>query len=213
MGKPVKYGVLIVLLSLFLGFILEFPSFATAYVVKPIAILLWAAWRIASSLHQSVYWSFLIVLCLTLMIRLLPAGRNRAPSPPYEYKHESSTRVERWQVLLNDSVSGDDESAALREGLRKLLASMISPGAPSTPLDLKEALASTRTSLPPAAQAYLFPSSVNRKRWSDRYGEYILSRTPNGLRRWLGKPGGPDQAAIDELLQWMESYMEVKSDR
>ena len=213
MDKVVKHGALILLLSLFLGFMLGFPSFAMAYVVKPIATLLWAAWRIVSSVHQSVYWAFLIVVCMTLMIRLLPGDRNRVSSSAYREKREPPTRVERWQSLLKGATSGEDESAALRENLRNLLATVISQAEPSFAVDLKTALASTQMPLPPAAQQYLFPGTTKSNRSSKEDRADFPSRTPGWLRRWIGKPYGLDKATIEEVLKWMESYMEVQDDR
>ena len=213
MNRLVKYGALILFVSLFLGAMLRFPSYVMAYFVEPIAILFWAAWRIASSVNQTVYWAFLIVLCLMLMIRLLPSGRNGAIISAHPYKHESRSRVERWQALLKGAALGNDESANLRESLRNLLADMITQTEPSSPVDLKEALVSRQISLPPAARRYLFPSAAKSKWLSEDRQAYLLARTPNWLRKWAGMPAGADKATIHELLEWMESFMEINNER
>jgi len=213
MNKFVKYLPILLLLSLFLGIVLGFPTFVTIYIVEPVAVLLWAAWRIVASVDQNVYWALLIVLCSMLMIRVFSSGNSSPPSPEHPHKRESATRVERWQALFTEAARTDDSSAALRDNLGNLLVSIIGQVEQHAPANVEEALCWRQVPLPPAARRYLLTTGPRSKWWHHDYRSYVLSRMPGWFRRWAGQPDIPDSARIHELLGWMESVMEIRHDR
>ena len=125
MKKLAKYGLIPVALGLVLGTALLFPAVLLKGIIEPIAAVLWAAWRVVTSVQQGVYWGALIVGYVILIIRFLPRENSDPASPAYRHRNEPRTQVERWQALLKGTGVGADESVNLRESLMNLVASTI----------------------------------------------------------------------------------------
>ncbi len=212
MDKPVKYALLIVLLSLLLGIVLLFPAVVGKLVVEPLAVVAWAIWRVVASVHQEVYWVGAMILCLAFLIRMLPPGGSAVHGPAYHLKPMPRDRVERWQVLFKDAALGDAEQAALRDALTELVTAAVSDGQQLAPSEVKERLETGTVPLPPAAYQYLFPAPNKDSGLASRFRHALLSGGPRWLRRWIHETADPKHRALNELLHWMEWNMEIKHD-
>ncbi len=212
MDKPVKYALVIVLLSLLLGIVLLFPAVIEKIVIEPVAVVAWAIWRVVASVHQEVYWAGAIILCLAFLIRMLPPGRSAAHGPAYHLKPMPRARVERWQVLFKDAALGDEEKAALRDALADLVAAAVSDGQQLALSEVKERLKTGMVPLPPAAYQYLFPGPAGDGGLAGRLRHAVLSGGPRWLRRWIHEADDSNHCPLDELLHWMEWNMEIKHD-
>src|SRR5512146_734173 len=126
MEKRVKYA-LVLLAGIVLALAVLFPETMLRWIIEPIATVFWAAWRVAASVDQSVYWGALIVICAIAAIRLLPHEPNGPGGPARLYKPEARTPVDRWRTLIENAGHGDEQRTALRDNLRALLASSINP--------------------------------------------------------------------------------------
>ncbi len=211
MDRLVKLGALFLVLGLFLGLAIAFPSLLMGYLVEPLAISLWLAWRVVLSVDQSVYWTLLILVCSTLMLAFLSYGERDTATEERTGGRGLGVRLERWQLLLKAAAREDDEDSELRMRLRSLLASVIGAAVESDPAPLEKALAMKKISLPPEAQRYLFPSPTDNKGVGARL-PHLLSRPADWFRRLIGRQTLQDGAAIEELLGWMESTMEIRHD-
>ena len=212
MDRFVRYAPLVVVLSVLLGLGIAFPASATSYVIEPIASLLWAAWRIAASVDQHIYWALLIFLCSLLMIRVFASGHSSMPGSEQTSARNSPSRIERWRDLLEDASHTHDGSAALRDNLGNLVVSIIGQIEPRAPANLEEALSWRQVPVPPAARRYLMTGRRGDECPED-YRLNPLRKVRGWLRRGARKATAADDVAIRQLLEWMESVMEINHDR
>ncbi len=210
MDGAVKRISLWLLLGLLLGFAAAYPSFVITYVLEPIASMLWAAWRVIASVHQAAWWTLLVILCIVLIVRVLLYERGNPATPDRDSQYETPARVERWQVLFRDAAQGSGNEA-LRESLAALLTAVAEQEGRSS-ADPQRALASTRFPWPPAARRYLLGGVAERSEVPEKH-RLILARVLRWLRQTLGRSAASERTAIHELLEWMETAMEIRHDQ
>lgn len=198
-------------LSLFLGLAINFRTFLLTNVFEPIAILLWAAWRIVISVDQNIYWMILILISSILMIRIAPF-RKKTPDTVYGEDRSPANRVEDWLRLMKDASLGMDQTEYLRDSLKWLLQS-IQQVERFHSMNLDEAVKTEVPLLPPAVQRFLFPPKRTHNVFSGDYRMRLFFLTPKWFRRWAGTTFRTDNVAIEETLLWMESVMEINNDQ
>ncbi len=207
-SRIARVGAPVLLLSLLLLGLLGFPGLLRDYVVRPVAISLWAIWRNIISVDQSVYWIMLVALCSLLMIRIFSASDHVPPrASDAQPAKGRPTRVEHWRGLFRSAGRTTDGDAALRASLRSLLAATISQADRPVGVNLQEALAARHISLPPSVRRYLEIDEASR---AEPGPSHLLRRR---LRQLLGRPPRQDSATIDEVLRWMEGAMEIPHDK
>ncbi len=207
-SKVARYGPLFLLISLLLMGLFGFPGLLRDYLVRPVAISLWAIWRIIISVDQGVYWILLVALCSLLMIRVFSASDHRAPPASDEpAAKKQSTRVDHWRQQFRSAARTAEGDAALRASLRSLLADTIRQADRPVGPDLGEALATRHITLPPRIRRYLELEDGSDLQPSRSFSLRSL------LRQWLGMPPRQDDATIDEVLRWMETALEITNDK
>src|SRR5512146_2785329 len=139
MSRFVRFSPLLAL-GLCLGLTIVLRAFVITYVVEPVALSLWLAWRVLLSVDQRVYWALIVLLCIAWLISLLPytnaepsAREDREPPRP-------DVGVQRWQSLLQDAAHTADGEDALRRRLLSLLASVVGVVEQPDPAGLENAL-------------------------------------------------------------------------
>lgn len=199
------------ILSLFLGSAIIFHTFLMTNIFEPIAMLVWAAWRIVSSVHQNIYWIILTLICSIPVIRLIPFRRNTSGSA-YRDDYSPIERVEDWLRLMKNAPLGMAETEYLRDSLKRLLISVQQlERFPSMKLD--QIAVPEAESLPLAVRRFLFPAKEKDKRSSGDFRLQLLFLTPKWFRRWAGKVFQIDNPVIEGTLTWMESLMEISNDQ
>jgi len=203
----------ILIMTLLVSLIIIFRAFIFTNIVRPVALLFWALWRIVSRVHQNIYWAILIVLCLILILRILPTGQDTSFSSIYNDRDKSLARVEHWQTLIKAAISGNDKNRLLSDSLRKLLISVISQDEQFNPTDLEKIISTGGTPISLAAQQYIFPPGRRDRKVSIKQKITILLLTPKWLRKWTGKFIHQDYTSIDEILRWMETELEINNEK
>lgn len=174
-----------------------FRSAARAYFIEPIALLLWAGWNVLASVHQGVYWTALIAAAVILIVRLVPWSQEAALAPSYAHKPAPPGRIERWQQLMRKRGGGARQAQELREALRQLLASVVAATEHPASENLEESLAAMHLRLPEEAGHFLFPAKAAH----------------NPLAALWRRLTRREDAGLDDLLQWMESELEIHNDQ
>jgi hypothetical protein len=200
-------------MTLFVSFIVIFRAFIFTNIVRPVALLFWALWRIVSSVNQNIYWVALIVLCLILILRILPFDQDISSRSIYNDRARSPARVEHWQTLIKAAVPGNDKSRLLRDSLRNLLISVISQDEQFNPIDLEKIIATGEAPISLAAQQYILPTGNRDRKFSIKQKMATLLLTPIWLRKWIGKFIHQDYTSIDETLRWMETELEINDEK
>lgn len=198
-------------LSLFLGLAISFRTFLLTNIFEPIAILLWAAWRIVISVDQNTYWIILILISSFLMIRITPFRRKK-PGTVYGEDRNPVNRVEDWLRLMKNASLGMDQTGYLRDSLKRLLLS-IQQAEQFHSMNLDEVVNTEAPLLPTAVHLFLFPPKRKHNMFSGDYRMRLLLLTPKWFRRWAGKAFQINNVAIEETLSWMESIMEISNDQ
>lgn len=193
------------------GLVAAFPSLVFNYLIRPIAVLLWAAWRMVLTVDQSTYWLVVIIFCLLLIVRFASPAKKRASHPAYHYKVSPVSRVEYWQRLIDESASGDKEAASLRDRLEELVFSAVAPSHRPHSTGLQEITALDQVALPDEVHRYLFPGPVRRGLFPGTLAHRF--RKAKWLQTWNRNFAPPDSASIDEVLRWVENYLEINHDR
>lgn len=160
-----------------------FRGILVTFLIEPIGWLLWAGWRVLTSIDQGICWASLVVVCAALVIRfaLAAAGPHGEMSAQPEEGGVGGDRLAHWQAAAARAEGGS-------EGRRAILASL-------EPLALSVS-EMTRTRLPrPASEQ----SSGGAIAW-------LARRLPNHRRR-------AELRTIEELLAGMESALEITNER
>jgi len=207
-----RYSLAFFVLVFILGLIICFRTFLVSNIIKPIAVLLWAVWRIVASVNQNTYWMILIVVCSILVIRLIPSGKDHTPGTAYNYKHRSPNRVEYWQTLVKDAILGEEEIERLRDNLKRLWMSGLVQEKRSDPAELEKLIETGAVPLSRETRDFLFPPKGINGIFSLRQRLDIESFIPKWFRRWAGKFTRQDTASMDEILERMEIEMEITHD-
>lgn len=212
MDRFKKYILPFLALGSIVSLAVVFRSFFMTNLVEPVAYLLWAVWGIVCSVNQNFYWMMLIIVCLLLMIRLIPPDTSNTPSRAYTYKHSWPNPVEYWQTLIQDGTLGRNEAEHLRDGLKKLLEAVIAQVERSDPQSSDEIPVIGKVPLSAAAQRFLFSSKGQSGMYSESRRFGILYFAPKWIRIWAGKFIRQDMTLIDEILERMETEMEISHD-
>lgn len=198
-------------LSLLLGLVINFRTFLLTNVFEPIAILLWAAWRIVISVDQNTYWIILILISSILMIRIAPC-RRKTLGTVYGEDRSPVSRVEDWLRLMKNASLGMDQTEYLRDSLKRLLLS-IQQVERFHSMNLDEAVKTEEPLLPPAVQRFLFSPKRTHNIFSGDYRMRLFFLTPKWFKRWASTALQINNFEIEETLSWMESVMEISNDQ
>lgn len=202
---------LLILCLLIGGLLYLFRSFMITYIIGPIAMLVWALWRIVASVDQSIYWYLLLFIWAALAIRLIPFRRNTLPNPAYK-EATPRDRVEVWLSMLEESVQGAKETALLRDRLLALLAVVLDlrSGSDTPEVDLVGMVESAPLSQ--AAKRYLLQEEVPGKRSLFAWSSVFLPILPPRFRDKVWVNLQADKQIIGEILEYMEANLQIDLD-
>ncbi len=213
MSRLARFGPLFIVLGLCLGFAGAFPSFLASYVIEPVAVSLWLAWRVVLSVDQNVYWALLLLVCGGCTVALLASVGSEPPASVAPTPHVRETHIAHWRALMHEAARTEDGEQVLRARLLRLLAATVGATEQLDSAQLEKTLASRHILLPGEIRRYLFPASAEASGLPAR----ILRRLLLWAKRWLPDSAStqsiPNAAAIDQVLQWMESMMEICHDQ
>ena len=201
---------LVLVLIILVGLAVSLRSYLMAYLVQPLALLFWAAWRILTSVHQNIYWVFLIGLCSLLIVRLALSGKGYAPASAYNEYEQPLNLVDAWRTLIDETAPGSKEHANLQESLKKLLCSVLMEDERAASPELAALIASRQPQLSLEAQRFLFPAELKRRAILLRQLQRAIAFAPGWLRPWLRIVIRPDYALIDEILTYIETELELR---
>jgi hypothetical protein len=204
-----KYLIVLLVLGLLMSGLESVRSFFMANVIQPIALVVWIVWRVIASVDQIVYWILLILACFIFVMRLIPTTGDDKLKAAYNYAYRSGNRVEYWKSLMTDAAPGKEDSVILHDSLKKLLVSAMQDTKESAPFDLEKAVTSKEIRLSLEAQHFLFPPQRSRRKPSSQWNGLLSA----WLRRKIGRNENQDTKAIEEILGWIESEMEINNDR
>jgi hypothetical protein len=139
---------------------------------------------------------------------MLPFEEGKPSKFSYTYSYKPPTRVDYCRNLIKDSVLGKNENEKLRKYLRELLVTVISQTEGITAMEVEKIIEKRTTSLSPTSHQYLFSSNVKRKLYHENKLNTVYF-LPRWLRRLGRKSVHQNNSVIDEILNLMESELEI----
>lgn len=201
----------IILLLIVVSLVVTFRSFLFAYIILPVAVLFWVAWRFILAVDQNTYWLILMFLCSALMMRFFPFSKKRISRPAYDYRISPANRVEYWQEVFEKSLSNDIENTTLRESIQGLVVSAIATSQKSRSSDVAQMIASGQLCLPPEARRYLF--STKKEDPSSPGIKWVGSWRATWQKMWNKNTSSSNQDSVHEVLRWTEDFLEIEHER
>jgi hypothetical protein len=204
--------ILLLLLIALLG--IQLRAIILTTFILPIAAMFWLFWRLLITVDQPVYWGFLIFSAVVYaFIRLTkgPHVYNQTHQPDPNTALETMSYWRTSMLVTRDEIEGPN---ILKSNLGKMLASLYAVQQPETPpYAIYSALKQHQIHLPKRAYDFLFPQEASGS-W--RSFQKILHFVLQAPKKWIRKKTGRDVAeyfqAIDEVVNLMESLMEIKED-
>ena len=202
--KPIHKNITsLLILFLSAGLIFGLRSYLLDYIIRPIALLGWGVWRMMISVDQQIYWIFLIVICASLVLRLIFHKKPHSGNLQYRYAYRSLGKLDHWQVRMKDGVSNRQGQEQLRSSLRELAITLMIQGEKSDQSNPEERIAQRIDTLPQMVREYLFPPDQEN-------GVFSRNRQKQSWYRKLRLKKRPqNDPVIDTTLQWMEAELEI----
>ena len=209
-----RTSLVIILLGLVLLLGILFRSFILDNFVRPVALVFWLFWRIVLSVDQKIYWYLLILSALVYALFQLAeelAGIKLTP-PPNSFLILDN--INYWRTFIQ--LTGDEikKPNILKRSLIEMLVTMYTSRQPEArQWEVEEALLQRQIPLPEHVYAFLFKAEPSGGRRSFQQILQTIWSTPGKwVRRWTGRDAAKYYQAIEEVLTFMESSMEIKHD-
>jgi hypothetical protein len=167
------------------------------FLIEPIGWLLWAGWRILASIDPGVIWLILIIACIVLFVRVVPTVTVAHPDSSDESGHapDPGDRLAHWQGRAARAMQDAAGRSAFRQNLESLALSV-----------------SVATRIPrPGSLPGASPGGYEDDSLWQPPGRQ--ARFKEWLRRLVSADWRSEQDAIENVLDWMESSLEIKNER
>jgi hypothetical protein len=156
----------------------------------------------------------MILVALVILIRILSAVQPIPPIGESLGSNETINSIGLWRnrFRLNDSTPSDEKT--LRSELTHMLASFYaSKSHTKTAFGYYEALQKGIIPLPEHINAFLFPEETRETGHSIKRLLQTIRKTPRTwIRRWTRQEQAEHYRMIDEVLNFMETSLEIKND-
>jgi hypothetical protein len=196
-----------ILLGLGVGLlVLWFRSLVLGYLVQPVALLIWAAWRVIASVDQQIWWAILVAVGFIIIFRLMvPTGGEAHPSA-YRSEPYPASRTKYWEMLINEAAEGWEKRQRLKRNMANLLDSVTafderSASSAAAKVDVGSG-GSQPSEVPPIAHETA-PANHGR-----RVPNSLVS-TIRWIRGWPPWKKQSDEDWLDQTLTWMEIRLDI----
>jgi hypothetical protein len=191
--------------------VLAWPWLRTA-LVEPLALVAWLLLRVfVLSVHHAAWWVALLLAGTAVLVgfalrRAAAAGPGRplVTLPPVR-------PGDSWRWLIQQTVAGQQPAPAIGwNGFVRLAVSLAALERRAAPdYRVLEELRDGQAPLPAEVHAFLFPPPAPPARWAVRQARRLAGAPRRALRRLSGRDRAERVAAIERLLSFLESSLEV----
>ena len=192
-----------------------FRSQLMGFVLQPIAMLLWAVWRLVAAVDQHIYWIILLIVSAALLMRLIPSDADAAPiHPAYLPGARPRGRIEYWQAVLGDAHSPESDPGALRHNLEKLGESVVEATQRHRRQDMWAVAVPADSAALPDSLRRLFLLLDATPGLAARIRHLLAPLLPRALRaKFTAGARKGDFRTADQILAWMEADLEMLADQ
>jgi hypothetical protein len=211
--KRIVISLLTAAILLFLG--LLFWPFVINNVIRPIAQAVWFLLRIlVLGIHQKYFWYAVIIVAFIVVFRLLPKAKPEIQSDNYSETNSTLINIGYWRVLFTYDGQNVQDVKILKRELMHLLSSLYaSKQSVSNDYGIYDALQNGDIPLPENIYTYLFPQETPKSgRKLTKFFRSIQTAPHSWIHRWTGQEKAEHYQMIDEVLNFMETSLEIKHD-
>jgi hypothetical protein len=212
-SRPLVVSLLVAVLILFVGML--FWPFILSNVIKPIALVVWLLLRIlVLSVDQKYFWYGIVFVAFYVLIRLLPGEQPVIRSNAFPETNATINRIGYWRILFTyNGQNVRDEKTLKRELIYMLTSFYKSKQSTSNHLDVYDALQKGEIPLPENIHAFLFSQESQESGGQIRKFLQSIRKIPTKwIRQWTGQEKAEHFRMIDEVLNLMETLLEIKHD-
>lgn len=210
-SRRVLISVLIAAMILFWG--LLFWPFILNNIIEPTAVAVWLLLRIfVLSIDQKYFWYAAIGLAVVFVYRILSREQSAIQSDIHQDTNTTILNIGYWRVLFTYDDQDVREEKILRRELTHLLTSLYaSKQSTSNNYGIYEALQQGEIPLPENIHTFLFPAESQKSRGViNRFIQSIQKILQKWIRQWTGREKADHFRTIDELLNFLETSLEIK---
>lgn len=189
--------------------ILIFRDFFLTTVIQPLAILIWALFRLLASVHQRIYWTILILVSFLLVIRNLPADRNS------HIRYEESASLpaiegyDHWITLIRQSLTLTGDRKLMRTRLTQILISAISTSEHRDIGIVQNEFFNRELDIPRTIYDFLLDDSIRHHQPVTKFKIQLFALLPDWLKKKIKTDSQPAQKTIDQTITWIEKISEI----
>ena len=213
LSKRVVISLLIAAIVLFLG--LLFWPFILNNIIRPTTLVLWFLLRIlVLSIDQKYIWYVAIFVSFFFLFRFLPQEQADVQSHSSREPNTAIKNIGYWRNLFIYNGQNAGEEKTLKRELTYLLTSLhASNQSASNNFGIRDALEKGKIPLPGNIHTFLFsqepPASGGLLR---RFFQSIRKTPRQWIRQWTGQEKAEHFQMIDEVLNLMETSLEITND-
>ena len=198
---------------LFVGML--FWPFILNDIIKPTALVVWFLLRLLIlSVDQEYFWSIMILVAVIFLFRFLP--REQSSTQPDDFPGTNATinRIGYWHILFTYDGRNVQEDKTLRQELIHLLTSFYaSKQRIANNFGIYEALQQGEIPLPENIHTYLFPQEPQKSDGLIKNLFQSFRTTPRQwIYQWSGQAKAEHEQMISEVLNFLETSLEIKND-
>lgn len=212
MGKLRRTFLIVLLVGLLAILAFIFRSFILSNFIKPIAILLWLFWRFFLSIDQVFIWTILVIAALAyafwrLINMPIPIDTDTAYTP-----NDTLENVNYWRnsiLLTSDETEKDN---VLKRDLANMLAALYASKQPGKPvIQFYTALKRRQILIPDHIYNLLFEDDTPETQPGLVKTLRAIWHNPRKwIRRWTGRDVQEYHRAIEDVISFMETTMEIE---
>ena len=212
-SRRVVLSLLIAAIVLFLGML--FWPFIVNNIIRPVTLVVWLLLRIlVLSIHQKYIWYVIIFVAFIVLFRFLPQEQSDIQSYASLEPNRTIANIGYWRSLFIYNGQNVRDEETLKRELTSLLTS---PHAwhqsTSSDFSIHDALQNGEIPLPGNIHAFLFsqelPASGGLLK---RFFQSIRKTARKWIRQWTGQEKAEHFQMIDEVLNFMETSLEITND-
>lgn len=215
LSPRISLVILLLGLALFVGIL--FRAFILDNFVTPVALVLWAFWRLLLSVDQVVYWGVLIaaagVYTFTRLFFFVRGPITVEPTTPSD-TNTTLQHINYWRTLIYLTQDETEKYNSLRRDLcRMLVDRYASQQVEAAHFKVYEAVQQRQIPLPEDIYAFLFPAEPAGAQRSFRRILSTLKQIPRRrIRHWTGREVAEYYQSIEDVIRFMESTLEIQHD-
>ena len=215
MKKSQRIAILIFCAGVLVFLSILFWPFVMANILMPLALTAWLLLRVfILSIDQSLIW---LVVILLAVIFVLTQVRTHVEAPVADESSETNALVSSvtlWRIWIQFGALDKAEVETIRRELTYLLVSIFKTRQQAVAdFEVVDALKDREIPLPEPVYSFLFPAKPEypKNPWLKRF-RLIQEAPQKWIRRWSGRDLAEYYKAIDTVLKFMETSLELTHD-